>query len=290
MAGKRPAQGRVPQSGAVAMPRRRKTVRIQEVRKVRRQRRPGYPTRCQAARDPELLRRHTPPAWKKSAQMTAALSIMLATACAEDGTPQKQSDKVAPLFNHGSGRASGGGVAIVEHKFISEDEARRIIAEELQKAGVTPTGQQVEFKEVSIKYKNKTPGRGGPVTENRETPLKMDLVDPVRKIAVEFVSPGDSAALGGTTIDGTLVTDDIIGVAKSLGDQIRKSPKRPDLYYGIFYDPCVVDNAPRMVTRQAPAPGKVATPATTAPATAPQDLLRAQVKDFIEWLKGQGAI
>ncbi len=263
---------------------------LKRVRPVRRQRRPGYPTRPEVRRDPELLRHHVPAAWKKSAQVTAALSIMLTAACADNGAAQKPSAKVAPLFTHGSGRASSGGVVFIAHKFISEDEARKIITEELQKAGVSPTGQDVEFKEVTVKYGSEAREGRTPLKIDGKSPLKMDLVDPAKGVAVEFVSSQDSSSLGGTMREGTLSTDDIVGVAKALGDKIRTTPNAPAMCYGIFYDPCVVDNAPGAAATPDPNQGKETQEAKNAADAEPQELLRAQVKDFIEWLKGQGVL
>jgi hypothetical protein len=163
-----------------------------------------------------------------------------------------------------------------------------IITEEFKKAGISTTKRDTELKELPTKYdeeakKNKSPASfrgtdlsfGAHFRENPErfamkgnSPLKMDLVDSTKGVAVEFVSFEDSLAMGGRMRDQTLLVDDIIGVAEALSTKIGSSVEAPGMYYGVFYDPAANDNSH----------------------TNPKDDLRAQVKDFIEWLKGQGVI
>ena len=251
-------------------------MRVQQVRKVRRQRRPGYPTRPEVARDPELLRRHVPPVWKKSAQVTAALSIMLAAAYAEDPPTKEKAAKVAPIFDHGDGRGAMGCVAMNPPRFFSEEEALKIIADETGKASLPLTLRSAPLQEVRIhqdRYAlyNKETGTHL-VTPPGIRPLEFDLADKDRRVAVEFVSYDDYFTQGGTRDCSSSAWDmDFKGLAKSLATRIGDADKTSGRFYGVFYDP-----AGDLGTGQA--------------YQSPADLLRAQVKDFIEWLKGQGAI
>ena len=266
-------------------------MRIQQVRKVRRQRRPGYPTRPEVARYPELLRRHVPLAWKKSAQVTAALSIMMATAYAQDAPTKAKTKHVAPIFEHGGGFYAYGGPPTSPPTYLSEEEACKVISEELQKAGISGVARNVEFKDIPIKYDEKAIKKQKPfecdtadddnmpgmVRKRPErfalkgnAPLKMDLVDEKKGIAVEFISFDDAQAMGGRmrVQEGFGITNDLFGTAEALREKMVSTDKAPVMYYGIFYDPSEWIN----------------------PASGTFDLLRAQVRDFIEWLKGQGAI
>jgi hypothetical protein len=279
---------------------------IQQVRKVRRQRRPGYPTRSEVKRDPELLRRHVPSTWKRSAQMTAALSIMLASAHAEDSPTKEKAAHVAPIFEHGDGRGSMGCIAINPPRFLSEEEALKIIAEETEKASLALTLRNEPLQEVKIHhgmYARYNKEAGVPlITPEGTSPLVVDLADKDRRVVVEFVSYDDYFPLGGTRESGSSSWHiDFKGLAKSLAAQIADADKTSGRFYGVFYDPAVC-------SRDTPFP-EIAANATeeekkrawdqynqSAIKTRdeferiPADLLRAQVRDFIEWLKGQGAI
>ncbi len=296
-------------------------MRIRQVRKVRRQRRPGYPTRPEVARDPELLRRHVPAAWKKSAQVTAALSIMLASAHAQDAPTKAKTKHVAPIFEHGDGYNFYGGPPSSPPAYISEEEGCKIIAEELQKAGISAASRNEEFKDIPIRYDEKAikkqdpwecsdddPSEHGGFSQRPkrfalkgDTALKVDLVDEQKGLAVEFVSFDDTQAMGGRLCYGMGVMTDVHGVAEALQTKIDAAEKAPAMYYGIFYDPTLppkdvpLQYAPKSASSEEKQ--RIAVNNNIAyrksfehPSPESIELLRAQVRDFITWLKGQGAI
>jgi hypothetical protein len=281
-------------------------MRIQQVRKVRRQRRPGYPTRPEVTRDPELLRRHIPSAWKKSAQVTAALSILLASAHAEDSGTKEKAAKVAPIFDHGDGRGHVGCVAINPPRLLSEEDALKIIAEEAGKASLVLTLRNVPLQEVKIHHgmharQNKEAGVSQ-IIPGGIMPLEVDLADKDRRVVVEFVSRDDDFTFGGTrdTIESSRDID-FRGIAKLLAAQIADADKTSGRFYGGFYDPAVrsedipfpkiAENATEEERKRAwDQYNQSARKAGDEFERKPAELLRAQVRDFIEWLKGQGAI
>src|SRR6516164_2355274 len=90
---------------------------------------PKYPTRCEVAARPGLLRRHQPPAWKKWPELTSAAGLFLladtAKLTAADGgpnagPPSAQTNAVAvvaPIFNHGEGRGATGCIVMAPPVF-----------------------------------------------------------------------------------------------------------------------------------------------------------------------------
>jgi hypothetical protein len=284
---------------------------IHKVRKVRRQRRPGYPTRPEVVRDPELLRRHVPSAWKKSAQVTAALSILLAAGCRNDaGSKAQTAANVAPLFEHGEGRGSDGCVVVTPPRFLSEQEALGLISDELAKAGLSMSQLHVKMEPITISNKHVS------------APLTVDLVDPQKKVAIVCVTSDKYFELGGDYSESTVQRYDCRKVAERVGMDIRAANNAPKMFYGLFYDPIVRAKDPESREygppvgqwmesfkrdpnwSQAELEKQVETLAkqgvsewTRRREQAAKDtwdeaqkLLRAQVRDFIEWLKGQGAI
>ncbi len=279
-------------------------MRVKQVRKVRRQRRPGYPTRPEVARDPELLRRHVPSAWKKSAQVTAALSIVLASAYAQDAPSKAKGFKVAPIFEHGEGRGATGCVVMTPPQFLAEDDALRIIIQEMEKAGIPTPDRGKSFRDITYGENIFPPPPDkdgtGPWTpdllEGDRKPIVFDLYEPLEGIVIEYVSStGRQFAV--TDQDkflsrfSSVVSYDLLDAAKRLRRNLERNRSHRNLYCGVFYDPGyshkTVDSAKISLGPDNDAKRKDAVESLNP---SPADLLRAQVKDFIEWLKGQGAI
>ncbi len=284
-------------------------MRIQQVRKVRRQRRPGYPTRPQVHRDPELLRRHVPSAWKKSAQVTAALSIMVASAYAEDVSPKGETLKVSPIFEHGEGFGSEGCIIMNPPRFLAEEEALRIIVQELGKAGLPPPERNktlpglmtAKLETGSVEVPDPKDGKMWStlaLVENGQIPLTLQFFEPAKRIAIVYVSKKDEQFLlsgdmkEGRSLGSSVKSRNFVKAAEWVRGQIKKNTKAPDAYYGVLYDPCPPTKEPDIAwtpsDRDSQKKYTEAVKAANSPE--PQNLLRAQVRDFIEWLKGQGAI
>ncbi len=313
-------------------------MRVKQVRKVRRQRRPGYPTRPEVARDPELLRRHMPSAWKKSAQVTAALSLLLAAGCGNGvGSHEGAPVRVAPVFEHGEGRGSSGCIVTVPPAFLSEEDALRLISDELAKAGLSMPQRNVTLEQVLIprvQFSGYLRRMFGSEFMQNSFPLVADLVNSEKGVVIEYVSPANCDELGAKPSNSTVNSYDCREVAEKVGGAIRASGKAPGMTYGVFYDPMCRAEFPEQPERK-PQKGeelKVPDVDSNSPeagserqknldawrkrcdqaeaedrkekdawrkqcdqvrATARKEsleLLRAQVKDFIEWLKGQGVI
>jgi hypothetical protein len=187
--------------------------------------------------------------------------------------------------------------------FLSEEEALQIITEELARSGVDLPEKNVAFEEIRIPRRY-IQLKGDPRNEDWETEvveaedeavtLCVDATVPDRHIAIEYVSVTGDRDLGGPTFGQgyscSVVSYDLKETAQYLAQQVSK--QGDGMYFGAFYDP---------VCRATPAVDWVSISkgqsrvqdrdeaARDAKANAEQ-LLRQQVKDFVDWLKAQGAI
>ncbi len=241
------------------------------------------------------------------------------------GTPTPatlaQAAIVAPIFEHGDGRGVAGCVVVSPPVFLSEEEAVQVIREELLKAGLDMTESGVEIKDVQLplrRYEQVTDWVRQTISMEwvevpSGSPLVADLKDPDRRVAVTFVSGEDASALGTNDDENgtTAFHFDVKAAAERVADYTRRDAK--NVHLGIFYDPLpTTDWMDSEDERYAEAQKRLrdlgraaseyrATDTTTQQAERrdriyevyaeePKRLLREQVRDFVEWLKGQGVI
>ncbi|MGD8452545.1 MAG: hypothetical protein PVJ57_12060 [Phycisphaerae bacterium] len=277
---------------------------------------PAYPTKLEVLALPRLLKAHQPPAWMANGTILAATSAFLAanvagchspapTSGTQPPPPSKAPAIVAPLFEHGDGRGSAGCVAVSPPVFLSEEEALQIIVEELQPHGIELSGHDVELPSVIVKHKEFRQEQDGRRQGGRwvqfEAPLHADGVDSEHHIAVEFASRDDFDDLAGPWYaEGVYCTAtffDMREVAGYVADQARGRPE--GVYFGVFYDPLEgrLDFA-EFRRRSLAANGtldrqrhrQVHEELSEQGKNKSAELLRQQVRDFVEWLKGQGVI
>lgn len=267
--------------------------------------RPGYPIRPEVDAQPELLRL-LPKRWQGNAAVVAALTACLAMSCRSASAAKDTPSRVAPIFEHGDGAGSFGCIATNPPVFLSEDEARKVIVDEAKRAGIefaadgkvmpavkTPVTSRWGFREDFGKngdYHAKKRGYVRAVT--------LDGFDERRHVAFEYVSKSDfmdwHASLTGLAMS-TVSHYDIVGAAKDLREGIVKA--KPGGACVVFYDPCVgpKDAEKRYGYRRTDCRSDAEWKAERAKVEAMQrdlarEQLRAQVKDFIKWLKAQGVI
>jgi hypothetical protein len=290
---------------------------------VRRVAVPAYPTKLDVLAEPELLARHVPPAWLAKAEVAGALSAFLAVntvGCTDRPiVPKARTNPrlanaaiVAPVFEHGAGQAPGRGVmgcvAVASPVFLSEEEALQVIHDELTKYGLEASQRGVLLKSVKIEGRRPTDECNW-LTDQRKRdmakvvePLEVDLIDPKRKVAVEYIAATDFDPLGGDEPDGEMMS--IRAVAKSVAACVQSQGK--GVYFGAFYDPVVYmkhdlikwPSSERPRTGDAKADREALDrafedaweKAEDDTRTESKRLLREQVKDFADWLKGQGVI
>jgi hypothetical protein len=261
---------------------------------------PAYPTRLEVAADPALLEKHMPEAWKRSARFAATVS-MLASAgslALNPGCASGPPAKVAPVFDHGSGRGALGCVMVVPPAFLSEEEALQIISETLAEHGLTASASTAPLSGVKFKGHRTNPGAVtyrdlySPAT----TPLVPDFFDSDKNVAIEFVSTADYFELGGEISDMSVQGYDLKEIAKITAETVNQ--KGSGVYFGALYDPVAQVKFDEQYPKhdspdydaEVEAFQKKGREAVAAAKEESKELLREQVKDFVDWLQGQGAI
>ena len=237
-----------------------------DARPVRRYRIPRYPTKLRVLAEPGLLARHVPPAWRKCAEVAGAAALLaLGGPLGCDSGPPAV---VAPLFEHGDGRGSTGCVVVSPPVFLSEEEALQVIQEELAPSRIV-------------------------LSKAGTRQSDLDGVDPTRKIAVEFVSNADYDEFGRRRPWPWEGTSSVRGhdpkkFAASLPGWLKS--KASGMHLGVFYDPVAKWNARAVKEPPDGDWGKVYAAAEEQAKAESKELLREQVRDFVDWLKAQGAI
>jgi len=229
---------------------------------------PSFPTRSILDERPELLRL-VPKRWQRNPVVIAALAATAALVSNTCGATTPAVSRVAPIFRHGSGRGTFAGDTLTPPASLSEGEARQIIVEEAKRAGLTfsPDSRTVEVEL--------------PKGENRQrklvkTSIKLDGTDTRRSISYEYISEADVREWNTSTMWP-------MGTAQSLRNGLETA--KPAGVYAVFYDPN--DVAPVVTNKKGQFDS--AGYQKRAVAACKQDL-RAQVRDFIKWLKAQGVI
>lgn len=227
---------------------------------------PRYPTRLEVLADPDLLRRHPPPAWQAMPGMAGSIALLLAANTTVQGADKKATDEgavaiVAPIFEHGEGRGAIGCVVVAPPVFLSEEEAWQVIDEEMARRGVKLTQRAVPLKRVQIPERFQTlilenikgewhgERRIADVTDSAK-PFLVDRENPEKHIAVEFVSQRDYYSKAGAPSNlSTLQSYDFRETAKNLAEEIRKQGQEK-VYLGVLYDPLAKWELPKNVKVQ----------------------------------------
>jgi hypothetical protein len=293
-----------------------------EVQRIKGYSNPSYPDMEASLRRPCLLLA-LPERWKRNAtvcSVLAATSAMLLAACASQpgpaaaGTsprqtgiplaslqptasytplptpsptpsPQTQKGIAVPLFEHGVGRGGFGCVSVAPPAFLSEDEAFEIIHDEASKAGLLIEQKGVSLDNIDLPITSLYPDETKQHGYQKGT-LALDGINAEKKIAYEYVSTDDIELWLGKSGMASSVSDyDFIDTAKDLSASVNQYDS--GMVVAVFYDPGYKydDSISRIVTESG------------TEEIAEQKLkelvkvdLRAQVRDFIAWLKAQGII
>ncbi len=271
---------------------------------------PAYPTRLQIREDPSLLWKHAPRGWLSQREIAGVLGLALGLqvgGCADSGDNTATSSNVktlradqpavvAPVFEHGEGRAAVGYVGIGNPvAVISEDEALSIIREELGHVGVQFTEQNVAMSEVRIPKRQRDFRRDWVTGERTvapgadcgpEEPLQADLRDASKQVVVEYLTERDYRQIDLPPETHLYEEYDLAELASRVGRFVQRDGK--GAYVGILYDPTatrrIPDNADFGEAMQFSFENRAPLNAES------RRLLRLQVRDFIDWLKAQGAI
>ena len=268
---------------------------------------PNYPTKPQLLAEADGLTKHLPAAWQDmitKGGLTVAFLVSGLAGCSESGSVPTAAPAtrvaasaasqptirvamlastaaiVAPIFEHGEGMAVTGCVVIAPPVFLTEEEGRQIIIEELRKAGVILSAHDVQLNDIRMKrLTTLVSERDGKIEWSEgevevSCPLVIDLVDPDRHVAAQYISKGDCRFFNDSRFASTVQKFNFKDNAGRLADAIKRDGKGH--FVGVFYDP-----------------GNRAWPdkaARNGAETASRDQLRQQVRDFAEWLRQRRVI
>ena len=270
-----------------------------QVAPVRSKRQPRYPTQEILALHPELLAL-VPERWRMNPLVLRVLAgVVSLSFAAEAANTQGQktgASHVAPLFVHGDGRGAFGCVAINPPVFLSEEEAKQVIREEAQKAGLSFEPGGYELKNVKVPVTHRfwcgEEEKDSTRPKSQEMDLKLTGFDKNHKVAFEYVSTDEIEAW--TPKDqgciSTVSSYDLAGAAKSLSDGLQHQAGTP--WIGIFYEPAAANYGRVHLRKNATEAEYEKAHAAAAKKAKVIDAeeLRKQVRDFVEWLKAQGVI
>ncbi len=232
---------------------------------------PKYPTRLEIAAQPDLLRRHQPPAWRKWPELTGAAGLFLLADTArlpaadrplKDSQTPAQTNAVAvvaPIFQHGEGRGATGCIVMTPPVFLSEEEAMQVIREEMAAKGVQMGTNQTTLAGVTVQqivWRIPSGATGatnhlqtaGPTFEIKQKTLAADATDPRKKVFIEFVGERDArvwdwervkeeATKGGPfIIAGSVQSYDLSKTAAYVAERVKRQAT-DRIYFGTFYDP-----------------------------------------------------
>jgi len=292
-----------------------------EIEPVKIKRKPGYPTIKTFVDNPGLLSKNVPFAWIRnqyaattlatyilcgtgnqcSAQKTKPATVVVSKVIKKDKpaaiqTAKHDSVKIARIFSHGDGSGAIGCMVSSPPVFISEDEARKIIFTALKeeniefntintpvlKFTVYPGVNYFESKEQQLKDK-----------QGRKVEIKMDGYNVKNNLAIEYVS----ARLVNILDPPDYETSSVQKInTKKTAEKIRdKLTAQGKVNAAVFYDPVTYYDRYTYYDEYQEALDRVSS-SNTSPSTSKdrplssRDLLKAQVKDFIEWIKKEGII
>lgn len=205
-----------------------------------------------------------------------------------DGTPMGkfmiEKINVAPLFLHGEGRGAFGCVMVAPPVFLSEDDALAVINETAKEYGLKFTaGDGPEFTGVTQPVTSLYGEETGP--SDKTTTLKPDFTDSEHGVVIEYVSVEDVRKWHKETGYAVSVEEyDTEDVADQLSDGLEQADNNGFYTAGVLYDPC------ERCEPEDPSNEEEWNKAEAKTRQMSEEQLKAQAKDFFEWLKTQGII
>ena len=247
---------------------------------------PKYPDKYSVDIRHEVIN-NKPLRWMNKPLTLSALSAsILFSSCLNNlGTTESTVNNITniPIFSHGEGTGSIGCVSILAPMFLTEEEAYTVISQELKIAGVTISKNDKPSSGVNVPL-TKTYYNPGEEDDNFKTTLKDFTYDASanvesNNINIEFVSVEDYKEWQDPNqkIWSSVEALDIKDAAESLANENKM--------VAAFYDPFTYYKVSDFEVKE------IKTYDDSVEAhDASVEFLRAQVKDFIEWLKAEGVI
>jgi hypothetical protein len=266
---------------------------------------PQYPTIEEFAQNDNILETNIPSRWVNNAIVKGTLLVFLMAGTFEKGefkaqkpetgvvrdtlktkkdkqVPEVQrAGKVAPIFVHGSGSGAIGCMVVGSPVFISEDEARQIITDELEKANLhfRTTKCPTVYFDAKIPLRNQEE-----YYEDKPNIIDLTLDGYCKEanIVFEYISMQDEdrfkRASSGSSVQGYSTQE----AANVFRDALIKNGR---YNAAVFYDPVEYDTREDYQdenTDQAKAHVSMKKRAI--------EKLIAQVDDFIQWVRAEGLV
>jgi hypothetical protein len=236
---------------------------------------PSYPTRSQARKDPGLLKADLPHRWLNGKLVTGAIAAYLLCSLKGDtsaglkakpgitldaerknDTSQKENRVpsepvyVAPIFPHGDGVGAFGCIITNPPAYLSEEDARYIIEEELMKEGIVFDRKNVKIDEIIFSPQTdddpfntddseqgeKKPARPryGWMSEEKPDTLALDGYSSGLNLAYEFVSGDEYNKMCRDDSHSTVHVYSTVEASEVLRDRLKSIGKMNAV---VFYDP-----------------------------------------------------
>jgi hypothetical protein len=287
-----------------------------DIKPVKDARHPKYPLKEQCSE--EFLKTCVPKRWAQSAAAKVALGTLAAmtlagcgqgaekgiiknfvndiagatiTPATPEGTVAPATLNVAPLFVHGEGRGAFGCVMVAPPVFLSEYDALAVINEVAKEYGLKFSSEDSpELSNVLQPVTDISPQTDSDTPKNTEgnkiTTLKTDFSDSEHGIAIEYVSVEDvkewAEAPSGASVEEYNTKDAADQLSDALDSAVSNDYSTFDV--GVLYDPCE-QYRPENLSNE-----EEWKQAETKVREMSEEQLKAQAKDFFEWLKSQGVI
>ena len=273
---------------------------------------PKYPTQTETARTPELLRK-LPSNWEKNVTIVAAvgmLSAMTLTSCGifdpknNTGTGYNPDSEnylnVAPIFYHGEGTGAVGCMMIAPPVFLSEQEAFVIIKSVAETGGLNFSAKPPNYTAKNNAAGSKEGyGDGGAEIVLGSGKVGLELYDKEKGIAVTYISMDEAEEKYLPNKDGTQMMSSVTFYrSRDLAGLTAEdfAQQKGDIAVGVFYDPgkdWESEEHQRILDEYHNSEKSWDAKRTQYESDVKlliEEQLRAQVRDFIEWLQGQGII
>ena len=205
-------------------------------------------------------------------------SVTSAVDSAEDSAEASANDPEAldiPIFAHGTGRSSYGCMSVAPPVFLSEEEAMQVIAEECAAQGIDISGQKTISGTFPATSTLPVAISDSDSDKTYTGELQLDGYSEDLGIGVEFVSTDDIKDWRSNPRSISTVDEyDLKGTAQRLVDCTDN--------VAVFYDPTADDYNDFTGSNEE----------SYVESSREKSLeeLREQVRDFLQWLKGQGVI
>ena len=242
-------------------------------------------TACGTTSDSILPDNHSAPAASDASGASnsptsgnSTISVASAEDSSHDSTENPANDAEPldiPIFAHGTGRGSYGCESVAPPVFLSEEEAMQVIEEECAAQGIDLSGQKTISGTFPATSTLPEAVSGGASDQTYTGDLNLDGYSEDLGIGVEFVSTDDILDWQADTgIAATVDEFDLKGTAQRLADCTDN--------VAVFYDP-TADNYLDFT-------GSNEESYVENSKEQSLEELRAQVRDFLQWLKAQGVI